>query len=477
MDHKEFDDIVGKKLGEDQQFPFDENQWAAVESQLKNRKKRRGIIWWYWGAAAAAILLVGIGVNSFFLQKRINQLENQVNEYQNLEARKISDEASDITLTNSKNETLDLESGNTITKHTELVPTRNSDVVVSNTLPEDTTPDPLRNTQFYNIQTPNNTPQNRIVQQDLIPNTYGNSTVDPQSADNKIEKRIVENQADLTTQTINNAIDWSVFNSLDRKSDDIAEINSSFEFSPIPTKIKNKFGVKSFTTGLGGQLGWGISNVTSGIFNQRSQDAALAAGTEINQRSLTSSASNNVTNLKWWSQLQFPKGFGLRTEIGWKKITVSVPTDADALADPSTEVLDMNSNIFIAESTYYESNSAGIVQSELVLGAGLSYAPFRKWKLQPYISILPEFSWNAFRREDFTFPSNSGYSNDEKAEFDFRTKQFHLRNLSTRLGIQGNIAKKLSWHFELGTNLPVNAINPLLLNKYHIGAGVGYRFW
>ncbi len=83
MDNKEFDDIVGKKLGGDQDFPFDENQWTALESQLEEKNTRRGIIWWYWGAAAAVILLLGISVNSIFLQKRINHLEDQVNGYKN----------------------------------------------------------------------------------------------------------------------------------------------------------------------------------------------------------------------------------------------------------------------------------------------------------------------------------------------------------------------------------------------------------
>ncbi len=481
MDHKEFDDIVGRKLGEEQQFPFDENQWNTLEAQLDEKKKRRGIIWWYWGAATAAILLIGFSVNSIFLQQRINQLESQVNNYQN--------ENSSSKIENEFTAFENIEETNT---EIELTETTNINVE----------PSGKNDSKSNNVSAPQKAPQltpkinpteklsqpiliepskNKVESSEVVIPIATNNTLDtqPEIKNNYAPKNNAEELANVElkeeSELVDQSIDWSVFKTLDNKSENIVANNTALNFNPIPTDIKNKFGVKSIATGFSSQLGWGVKNITSGFLNDLGRENDLLVAEPVVSQTNYIQGSNNIFNLKWWSQLEFTKGISLRSELGWKRIVVtSLSPEPAAISQDMT--ID-NSNVFVNEIAFNQSSTGTIEQTELVLGAGVIYTPFRKWKVQPYVALIPEFTWNASRTEVFTFDQNSTYTPDEKASFDFQTRKFHVRNLSTRFGVQGELWSKLAWHVEFGSNLPINAINPLLLNRNQIGIGIGYRFY
>lgn len=486
MDHKEFDDIVGKKLGETQEFPFDESQWEAVAAELQGKKKRKLILWWWLGAAAGIALLIGFTYQNIKLSQKVNALENQVKNIQlPVEKPSSSSETKNVVIDEVKNETNNLN-------------------VVEKSLQEEAAQ--LEKTNSKRKPSANQS-------SDLNPKSVDYSIVNVRSLKSEKEsaqKTLQSSVADGLTnqnlqQTNSNAVtlvtsipnsnelsgskfqtekaqkikrqEFAVVSFLDNKST-LLDFDYANEIpAPIASKIKTKFGPINFSAGLSTNQGWGIGNIVSSRISRKNArilllDETFAAPLDI----VTGLESRSSNSAKLWGQLHFNKGFALRMELGRKKTNFNIPNVVayDNAISSNLDTIVSSSTIFSNAEAFAEASSAVATQTELQLGVGITYAFFRKWKVQPYLSAMPEFSFNIKRQEAFGyFDSNSEPTSES---FNLETNKIQLRTLSARAGVQGVLWKHLFWNAEFGYNVPMFVFHPNLSNKYQAGVGVGYKF-
>ncbi len=467
MDHKAFDDIVGEKLNETQSFPFDEAQWRAVESQLDQKKKKRLFVWWYWGAAAAAVILIGFAYNSILLHQKINALEHQVEQLDQIEQK-----PQEIPLKEATEQITTISTNTPKTNSNSTASTQSNQVKKSPAKPSKTYP------KFHALEAspiiPNSKPKSILS---VVEKIVENKTLKPEKESPEVipsENKI----ADLNTNSVDHNL--SALATLDLKETVLkAKSYKTPELAITKTKLKNKFGFQTFSTGFSANAGWGIVNVLSNLslLNHRTADSAISTSNYTNYQynkndQKTSSSSLNISNIRWWNQFHFSKGFSIKTELGRKRINFDVQSNNNSAAFSPAES-SLFDNLFSTTPSYSNVNSAQIIQTEWMLGAGLSYSPFKKWKVQPYLSLIPELSWNVVRKESFIVLDSSA---DESFSNEIPSTKLHLRSLSNRVGIQTVFGKHFLVQTEFGYNIPINIINASLLNRFQVGLNVGYKF-